>query len=146
MAQYGADGRVAATQVGDEASHGSLLGWRSRIGYAARWRETALIADADAVGIVATGMGSHALLGAAGMDHAVTGDVVMVADVSPAIHHHVVVLQLLQGVGAIAASCAAMHHDHIDSSHISRWSSSPVTLGRSSPRPAPPRGRSKWLL
>lgn len=25
MAQYGADGRVAATQVGDEASHGSLL-------------------------------------------------------------------------------------------------------------------------
>lgn len=100
MAQYGADGRVAAAQVGDEASHGSLLGWRSRIGYAARWRETALIADADAVGIVATGMGSHALLGAAGMDHAVTGDVVMVADVSPAIHHHVVVLQLLQGVGA----------------------------------------------
>lgn len=58
MAQYGADGRVAAAQVGDEASHGSLLGWRSRIGYAARWRETALLADADAVGIVATGMGS----------------------------------------------------------------------------------------
>ena len=91
MAQYGVDGRVAAAQVGDEASHGCLLDWRSRIGYAARWRETALIADADAVGIVATGMGSHALLGAAGMDHA-------------------------------------------------------VTLGRSSPRPAPPRGRSKWLL
>ena len=94
MAQYRADSRVAAAQVGDEALHGSLLGWRARIGYAARWRETALIADADAVGIVATGVGSHTLLGATGVDGAVTGDVVMVADVSPAIYHHVVVLQL----------------------------------------------------
>ena len=123
MAQYRADGRVAAAQVGDEALHGSLLGRRARIGYAARWGEASLIADADAVGIVTLGMGSHALLGAAGMDHAIAGDVVMVADVSPTIHFHVVVLQLLQGVGAIAASCAAMHHDHIDFSHISRWSS-----------------------
>lgn len=78
-------------QVLQKAYQGSLLGWGAGVGRIAVLVQAALIADADAVGIVATGMGSHVLLGAAGMDHA-------------------------------------------------------VTLGRSSPRPAPPRGRSKWLL
>lgn len=80
MTQYRADGRVAATQVGDEASHGCLLDWRSRIGYAARWRETALIADADAVGIVMLGMGAHLILWAAWIDDAILRDVEVIAD------------------------------------------------------------------
>ena len=41
--------------------------------------QAAFIADADAVGIVAAGMGSYHLIGTADMELAVAGDVVMVA-------------------------------------------------------------------
>lgn len=46
--------------------------------------EPALVADADAMGVVVLGVGAYRLLGATGIDLAILGDVVVVADAAEA--------------------------------------------------------------
>jgi hypothetical protein len=67
---------LQSTKQGDE---GSFLGRGSGVVGLAIGIEASLIADADGMGIVATGMGTDHLLGAALVQLAVLGDVVMVA-------------------------------------------------------------------
>ena len=83
-------GEVSVTEdlgfgiVGAEALekfyHRLLLGWSACVGWIAVGIETALVADADAVGVVMLGMGAGFALGAAWVDHAVLRDVVVVTD------------------------------------------------------------------
>ena len=67
---------LQSTQQGDE---GMLLGRGACVGSFAIGIETSLIANANTVGVVATGMGSNHILGAALVEMAILGDVVMVA-------------------------------------------------------------------
>ena len=119
MAQHRVDGRKTAMELHDETLHRKLLLRRARVGDATRGREAALVADAYRMGIVAEGVSPHALHRAARMHHAIQRDVEVIADVSPAIHLHMVVAQLLHRISAIAATAAAMHHYHVYLSHIS---------------------------
>ena len=70
--------------VGAEAlkklDHGLLLGWSACVGWVAVGIETALVANADAVGIVMLGMSTDFALRAAWIDDAIFGDVVVVTD------------------------------------------------------------------
>ena len=87
-------GEVSVTEdlgfgiVGAEALekfyHGLLLGRSASVGGIAVGIETALVANANAVGVVMLGMGAGFALGAAWVDHAVFRDVVVVADGSEA--------------------------------------------------------------
>lgn len=117
MPQHRSDGWETAVQVEDELPHRLLLRRCASVGYATVLVESTLVADAYRVPIVSLGMRPHALYRATRVNHTVERDVIMVAYVAPMVHHHVVVAQLLQGISAIAASCAAMHHYHVDFSH-----------------------------
>jgi hypothetical protein len=65
-----------STKQGDE---GMLLGRGAGVGGFAIGIETSLIANANGMGIITTGMGSNHLLGTARVEFAILGDVVMVA-------------------------------------------------------------------
>ena len=67
-------------QVLQKAYQGSLLGWGAGVGRIAVLVQAALIADADAVGIVMLGMGAHLILWAAWIDDAILRDVEVIAD------------------------------------------------------------------
>ena len=60
--------------------HAALLGFRASVGWDAVGIETALVTDADAMGVVMLGMGANHLLGTARVNGAILGDVVVVAD------------------------------------------------------------------
>ena len=60
--------------------HGALLGFRASVGGIAFLIETALVANADAVGVVMLGMSADLLLGTARVDGAILGDVIVIAD------------------------------------------------------------------
>ena len=104
-------------EVDDQPEHRILLCRRSGVGYAAIGIQSALIADADGVGVGSTGMRTHSLYRTALMYLAVARNIIMIADVKPAVHFHMVVAQLLYCVRVIAAATAAMHHNHINLSH-----------------------------
>ena len=67
---------LQSTQQGDE---GLLLGRSTSVSSFALGIETSLIANANRVGVVAEGMGSNHILGAALVEFAILGDVIMVA-------------------------------------------------------------------
>ena len=60
--------------------HRVFLGFGSGIGRVAVCIQTALIAYADAVGVVMLGMSSYHFFGTAWIDFAILGDVVVIAD------------------------------------------------------------------
>ena len=68
----------------EQRKEGSLLGRGTRVGSTALFVETTLVADADRVGIVVSGMGSDHLFWAAEVQLAVAGDVVVIAAALPA--------------------------------------------------------------
>ena len=70
---------IVNLQGAEQCHEGVLLGRGTGVGGLAIGIETSLIADADTVGVVATGVGTNHLLGAALVQLAVLGDVVMVA-------------------------------------------------------------------
>lgn len=70
---------VVDLQGAKQRHEGALLGRGTGVGGLAIGIEASLIADADGMGIVATGMGTNHLLGAALVQLAVLGDVIMVA-------------------------------------------------------------------
>jgi hypothetical protein len=67
---------LQSTKQGDE---GMLLARGAGVGRLAVGIETSLIANANRVGVVATGMGSSHLLRAALVELAILGDIIMVA-------------------------------------------------------------------
>ena len=67
---------LQSTKQGDE---GSFLGRGSGVVGLAIGIETTLIADANTMGVIATGVGTNHLLGAALVQLAVLGDVIVVA-------------------------------------------------------------------
>ena len=71
---------IVGAEALEKLYHGLFLGWGSGIGWTAVGIKAALVADADAVGVVMLGMGAGHLLGTARIDGAVLGDVVVVAD------------------------------------------------------------------
>ena len=71
---------IVGAEALQQLYHRALLGLGAGVGGMAVAVEAALVADADAVGVVAEGMGTRHLLGTAGIDFAVFGDVVVVAD------------------------------------------------------------------
>ena len=95
MTQYHLDVRKTVVEVDDQPEHRILLGCRSGVGYAAIGIQSALIADADGVGVGSTGMRTHSLYRTALMYLAVARNIIMIADVKPAVHFHMVVAQLL---------------------------------------------------
>ena len=115
--QNGLDVRKLTVKTEDEKLHRLLLGWRAGIRDATARRQTALVADTDGMSIIAQGMSTHPLHRTAWINHTFQGNVKMITDVAPTVHHHMVVAQLLQSVSVIAAATAAMHHNHINLSH-----------------------------
>ena len=79
MTEDGGIGIVEAERV-EEFLHRYLLGEGTGVGLLAVGIESALIADADAVGVVVSGVGSDLSFWAARVEGAVLGDVVVVAD------------------------------------------------------------------
>ena len=71
---------VIGLQSSKQGDEGMLLGRGAGVGSFAIGIETALITNANGMGVVATGMGSNHLLGTAHVEFAILGDVVMVAD------------------------------------------------------------------
>ena len=71
---------IVCAEALQQLCHASLLGRSAGVGGMAVAVEAALVADADAVGVVAAGVGARHFLGTAGIDFAVFGDVVVVAD------------------------------------------------------------------
>ena len=70
---------VVLLQGTEQGGHGCLLEVGTGVGGIAALVEAALVADAEAVGVVPLGMGTGLVLGATDMQMAVTGDVVVVA-------------------------------------------------------------------
>ena len=79
MTEDGGIGVVEAEAL-EEFFHRYLLGEGTGVGLLAVGIESALIADADAVGVVVSGVGSDLSFWAARVEGAVLGDVVVVAD------------------------------------------------------------------
>ena len=72
--------RVVETEAAEEFLHRYLLCLGTGVGRFAVGIESALIADADAVGIVVSGVSANLSLRSARVEGAVLGDIVVVAD------------------------------------------------------------------
>ena len=70
---------VIGLQSPKQGNEGMLLGRGTGVAGFALGIETSLIANANRVGVVATGMGSNHILRAALVEDAILGDVIMVA-------------------------------------------------------------------
>ena len=94
-----------------------LLGWGAGVGGAAFLIETALVADADGVGIIMPGVGADHLFRTAEVQLSVAGDVVMVAAALPAtglVH----LVEPFQRNMLVRSRCRAVNDYQIYSSHI----------------------------
>ena len=93
-----------------------LLGWGAGVGGTALLIETAFVADADGVGIIMPGVGADHLFGAAEVELAVAGDVVVVAAALPAaglVH----LVKPFHGDVLVRSRCRAVNDNQIYSSH-----------------------------
>ena len=102
--------RIVEAERVEEFLHGNLLRLGSGVLRATVLVEASLVADADAVGVVALGVRSHRMLGATRVERAVLGDVVVVADGAETTGS-VAGFQLLDGEVLVLSCCAAMQHD-----------------------------------
>ena len=109
--------RVIHQQSADQDAEGVTLPFGSGVFGVAVMIQTAFITDADAVGIVAAGVGAGPLDRACGQDSAVTEDVKMIADTG---HSTLTVggSQGLLGKGTVLARGAAMYHNQVDETHV----------------------------
>ena len=71
---------VVDLQGAEQGDEGSALGWRAGVGSAAFLIEATLVTDADAMGIVVTGMHADLVLIAGLEDLTIFFDVIVVAD------------------------------------------------------------------
>ncbi len=74
--------RIVGTEALQKLSHRSLLGWRAGVGRTTIGIQTTLVTDADAVGVVMTGMSSRLRLRTARINHSVLCDVIVITDVT----------------------------------------------------------------
>jgi hypothetical protein len=74
--------RIVGTEALQKLSHRCLLGWRAGVGRTGFGIQTTLVTDADAVGIVMTGMSSRLRLRTARINHSVLCDVIVITDVT----------------------------------------------------------------
>ena len=74
--------RIVGAETLQKLSHRSLLGWRAGVGRTTIGIQTTLVTDADAVGVVMTGMSARLRLRTARINHSVLRDVIMVTDVT----------------------------------------------------------------
>ena len=74
--------RIVGAEALQKLSHRSLLGWRAGVGRMGFGIQTTLVTDADAVGVVMTGMCTRLRLRTARINHSVLRDVIMVTDVT----------------------------------------------------------------
>ena len=98
---------LQGTEQGDE---GGLLGQGTGVGGTALLVEAALVADADGVGVVVTGVCADHLFGTALIELAVAGDVVVVAAALPAaglVH----LVEHLHGDVLVGPRGRAVNHD-----------------------------------
>jgi len=100
-------------QAVEQGAEGGALRLGACVGRMAVGGEAALVADADAVLVEPLGMCPFLMERTAGMDHAVAGDVEVVADVGKAAGQ-VVAAAVFQRVGMVAAGGAAMQHNQVD--------------------------------
>ena len=107
---------VVGLQGAQQGCQRGLLGLGTGVGRLSSLVETALIADADTVGVVLPGMGTGHLFGATYMQRAVAGDIVVVA-AGGETPGPVTGLEGLEGKALVAARGTAVDHDQMDLSH-----------------------------
>ena len=74
--------RIVGTETLQKLSHRSLLRWCAGVGRTGIGIQTTLVTDADAVGVVMTGMSSRLRLRTARINHSVLRNVIVITDVS----------------------------------------------------------------
>ena len=74
--------RIVGTEALQKLSHRSLLGWRAGVGRMSFGIQTTFVTDADAVGVVMTGMSARLRLRTARINHSVLRDVIVITDVT----------------------------------------------------------------
>ena len=74
--------RIVGAETLQKLSHCCLLRWRAGVGRTGIGIQTTLVTDADAVGVVMTGMSARLRLRTARINHSVLRDVIMVTDVT----------------------------------------------------------------
>ena len=79
--------------------------------------QTPFVTDADAVGIVASGMCPYGLKGTPGMNHPVASDVVVIADVGKATGT-MVTTAVVHGVTLRGTGGTTMNHDQVDATVV----------------------------
>ena len=112
MAQY-LGIRIVGSQTVEKVFHHLLLFGSAGVGRVPVLVKTSLITDADAVGIVVTGMSAYLVLWTAGIDHAILRNVIVVADALEA-SCLVAGFQLLYCEILVDSCGTAMYHDQID--------------------------------
>ena len=105
-----------AVQVGEEGAEALALGRGAGVGGESEEVEAALVADAYGVAVVAPAVGTFLPQGTALVDLAVSGDVVVVADVLVAALQ-MVLAALPEGVALPGLRGRAVQDNHGDSSH-----------------------------
>ena len=116
MAQDLGTGIVKGETV-EEVFQRFLLGWSASVGRVAVLVETALIANADAVGVVVAGVSAHLAFWTTGIDHAILRNVIVVTDALEAS----CLVAGFQGFywEVLVNTCGtAMYHNQIDFSWI----------------------------
>ena len=108
---------IVCAEALQQLCHASLLGRSAGVGGMAVAVEAALVADADAVGVVAAGMGARLVLWAAGIYHSILRDVIVVADVVETTRL-VAGFQLLHREVPVGTGGTAMYHNQVDFSGI----------------------------
>ncbi len=108
---------IAAMKVGDKGKQGAALCCGARVGGMSGGIKTALIADANGVGVVVAAVGTGNSLCPTPVNGTVRLHIIVIADVFPAIVAYMVAAALAEGVPAVAARCAAVDDDKCYSSH-----------------------------
>lgn len=111
-------GRELSGEALEEGAHALALGFGAGVAGIAGSIETAFIADADGVLVVAFAVGAYLPEGTALVDLTVAGDVVMIADVFPTALE-VVGFALVEGVALRGLRAAAVQDDEGYCSHCS---------------------------
>ena len=106
---------VVGLQRAEQSHEGVLLCRRTGVGMTALGRQSSLIADADGVLVVVTGMGAGQVLMTGLIDLAVARDVVVIAGEPEA--GIMARYEVLDGETTVAARGAAVDDNKIDCSH-----------------------------
>ena len=108
------DGGELLFQLDDELPHRLFLRLGASVGVVPLLIQPTLVADAYRVRVVPLGMCPDAFERTGRLHLAITTDVEVVTDETPVVDLHMVVVELLHGVGSVAAGRRTMNHDQRD--------------------------------